>query len=93
MKTYGGADVQIHVLTSALVGGEWSASRLGHFPPGERAPGTLWIVGWMGPRTSLEDVERRIILTLLGLELRRLARPARSHSLYPLRYLGFSAPY
>jgi hypothetical protein len=29
MKTYGGVDVQIHVfLTSALVGGEWSASRL-----------------------------------------------------------------
>jgi hypothetical protein len=27
MKTYGGVDVQIHIfLTSALVGGEWSAS-------------------------------------------------------------------
>jgi hypothetical protein len=33
MKTYGGMDVQIRVfLTSALVGGEWLASR-----PGPRA--------------------------------------------------------
>jgi hypothetical protein len=41
MKPYGGMDVYIHdFLTSALVGGEWSASRLGRFIPGERAPGT-----------------------------------------------------
>jgi hypothetical protein len=38
MKVYGGVDVQIHVfLTSALVGGEWSASRFGRFTPAERA--------------------------------------------------------
>jgi hypothetical protein len=35
MKTYGGVDVKIHIfLTSALVGGEWSASRFGRFNPG-----------------------------------------------------------
>jgi hypothetical protein len=35
MKAYGGVDVWIHIfLTSAVAGGEWSASR-----PGERAPG------------------------------------------------------
>jgi hypothetical protein len=34
MKTYGAVDVQIQIfLTSALVGGEWSASRLGRFTP------------------------------------------------------------
>jgi hypothetical protein len=34
MKTYGGVDVQTHVfLTSALVGGEWSASRPGRVTP------------------------------------------------------------
>jgi hypothetical protein len=39
MNTYGGEDVWIHVfLTSALVGGEWSASRPGRFTPWERAP-------------------------------------------------------
>jgi hypothetical protein len=43
MNTYGGVDVQIHVfLTSALVGGEWSASRLCRFTPGYQ-----WIGGWV----------------------------------------------
>jgi hypothetical protein len=42
-------------LTSALVGGESSASRPGRFTPGERAPGTQWIGGWVGPRTGLDD--------------------------------------
>jgi hypothetical protein len=81
-------DVQIHIfLTSALVGGEWSASRPGRFTPGERAPGTHWIGGWVGPRAGLDDVEKRKFLTLPGLELRPLGRPARSQSLYRLRYL------
>jgi hypothetical protein len=51
MKAYGGVDVQIHIfLTSALAGGEWSASRPGRLIPGERAPGTHWI-GWVDPRS------------------------------------------
>jgi len=33
----------IYSLTSALDGGEWSASRPGHFTPRERAPGAHWI--------------------------------------------------
>jgi hypothetical protein len=36
-------------LTSALVGGEWSASRPGRFNPGERVPGTHWIEGSADP--------------------------------------------
>jgi hypothetical protein len=37
MKAYGGANIQIHIfLTSALAGGEWSASRAGRFNPWER---------------------------------------------------------
>jgi hypothetical protein len=43
-------------LTSALDGGEWSASRLGRFTPRERAPDTLWIWDWMGPRTVLDEI-------------------------------------
>jgi hypothetical protein len=40
----------IHViLTSVLVGGEWSASRPGRFIPGERASDIHWIGGWVGP--------------------------------------------
>jgi hypothetical protein len=38
----------------------------------------------MGPRNGLEDVERREILPLPGLELEPLGRPARSQSLYRL---------
>jgi hypothetical protein len=42
----------------------------------------------MSPRAGLDDVENRKFLTLLGLELRILGRPARSQSLYQLRYPG-----
>jgi hypothetical protein len=80
-------DAYIHVLTSALVGGEWSASRPGRFNPGERAPCTHCIGECVGPRTGLDDVEKRQIS---GLELRPpLPRPARSHSLYRPHYPGF----
>jgi hypothetical protein len=82
MKAYGGLDVQIHIfLTSALVVGEWSASRPGRFTLEGRAHGTQWIGGWVGPRAGLDDVEKRKFLTLPGLELRLL-------SLYRLRYPG-----
>jgi hypothetical protein len=47
-----------HSLTSALDGGEWSASRPGRFTPRERAPRTHWTGGWMGPRAVL--VKRKI---------------------------------
>jgi hypothetical protein len=79
MKVYGGVKIQIHiVLTSALVGGEWSASRSCHFTSGERATGTHWIGGWVDPRASLDDVEKRKFLNLPGLGIRSLGRPARS---------------
>jgi hypothetical protein len=42
----------------------------------------------VGPRTGLNDMEKRKFLTLPGLELRPLVRPARSQSLYRLRYTG-----
>jgi hypothetical protein len=45
--------------TSALAGGEWSASRSCHFTPAERAPGTHSVGGWVGPRAGVDDVEKR----------------------------------
>jgi hypothetical protein len=79
MKAYGGMDVQIRIfLTSALVGGEWTASQIGRFTPGERAPGTHWIGGWVDPRAGLDDLEKRKFLILPRLELQPLGRPARS---------------
>jgi hypothetical protein len=56
--------------------------------PEERAPGTHWIGGWVDPRDGLDDVEKRKFLTIPGLELLPLGRPARSQSLYRLRYPG-----
>jgi hypothetical protein len=41
----------MHPLTSALDGGEWSASRPGRFTPRERAPGIHWTGGWVGPQS------------------------------------------
>jgi hypothetical protein len=50
-----------HSLTSALDGGEWSASRLGRFTPRERSPGTRWIGGWLNPRPVPDAVVKRKI--------------------------------
>jgi hypothetical protein len=59
MKVYWGVNVQIHIfLTSALAGGDWSASRPVRFTPRERAPGTHWIGGWVDPTAGLDDTEK-----------------------------------
>jgi hypothetical protein len=50
--------------TLALVGGEWLASGSGCFTPGERALGTQSIGILVGPRTSLDSIEKRKLLTL-----------------------------
>jgi hypothetical protein len=84
----GSGDIAPPFLTSALVGREWSASRPCRFNPGVIALGTHWIGGWVDPRVGLDDVEKRKFLSLSGLELRTLGRPARSQSLYRLRYPG-----
>jgi hypothetical protein len=87
MKAYGGVFVEIYIfLTSALVGGEWSASLSSRFTPGEIAHDTHWIGGWVGPRAGLDDVEERKFLTLSGLDLRPFCRPARSQLLLIMFY-------
>jgi hypothetical protein len=67
-------------MNSALAEGEWSASRPCRFTPGERAPCTHWLGGWVGPRTGLDDVEKRKFLIVQGLEFRPLDHSARSQS-------------
>jgi hypothetical protein len=56
MEVWGGGGIAPTFLTSALDGGEWSASCPSHFIPGERAP-TNWIGGQVGPRASLDAVK------------------------------------
>jgi hypothetical protein len=54
--------------------------------PLERASGTHCIGGWVDPRGGLDSMEKWNFFTLPGFELRPLGRPARSQSLYRLRY-------
>jgi hypothetical protein len=60
MKTYGGRDESMvpPFLTLALDGVKWLASHSGRFIPGERASGTHFIGGWVGPRAGLDIVEK-----------------------------------
>jgi len=45
-------EVQLHeFFTAALDASEWPASRPGRFTAWERAPGTHWTGGWMGPES------------------------------------------
>jgi hypothetical protein len=47
----------------------------------------------MGSRAGLNDLEKRKFMSLPGLELQRIGPPARSHSLYRLRYPGSTLTY
>jgi len=61
MRTYwgsGGIAPRI-LLTLALDGGEWSASHTDRYTPRERALGTHWLRGWMGPTAGLNAVRKR----------------------------------
>jgi hypothetical protein len=49
-----------HYLTSALDGGEWSASRPFRFTPRERTPSAHCIRGCVGSRAVLAAVKRKI---------------------------------
>jgi hypothetical protein len=65
MKTYRGVGTKIHVfMASALVGGEWTASRFCRFTPREITAGAHCMGGWMGPRPGLDDVKKSKYLTL-----------------------------
>jgi hypothetical protein len=60
VKTYWGWSYSTtHSLTSALEGGEWSASRSGRFTPAKEPPHTHWMGDWVGPSSRLEAVWRR----------------------------------
>jgi len=72
-KEYCGLDfiVKVHAfLTSSLGGGEWSASRLGHFAPGDTVSGTPWIGGWVGTRAasnSSQKTDESLVLARNGI--------------------------
>jgi hypothetical protein len=68
IKFGGSGDIALPLLITVLGGGEWSASRPGIFTPGEKAPCTHWIGGWIDPRIGLNNVIKRKNLALPGIE-------------------------
>jgi hypothetical protein len=64
MKTEGGSGyIDPRILELGI---SWS----GQFhTPAALPPGTHWIGGWVGPRTGLDEVEKRHFLPLPGLEI------------------------
>jgi hypothetical protein len=61
MKTWGSGGVTPPFLTSAKDDSEWLASRSSRFTSGERAAGTHWIGGWVGPRAGMDTMEKKKI--------------------------------
>jgi hypothetical protein len=85
MKTHGGLGIQIHdFLPSAVVWSKWWASLHVSLTLRKGAPVTNWIGDRMGPIASLTDTEKWTFLSVPGLELQPLGRPARRQSLYRL---------
>jgi hypothetical protein len=60
MKTYwGSGGIAPRILISVLVEGDWSALLPAASLLWERALGTHWIGGWVGPRVDLDAVAKR----------------------------------
>jgi hypothetical protein len=68
----GGIDSSCSFLTSALNGGEWSASRPGHALPPGNDPSAHCTGSWVGPRVSLDtEVRGKILCPCRGSNLDR----------------------
>jgi hypothetical protein len=61
---------------SALVGGEWSGSRLCLFIPREAGPGPYCIGHWVGPIVGLDMWRRENLLPMPEIKLQFLGCPA-----------------
>jgi hypothetical protein len=60
MKAYWGSEgITPRILTSALDGGEWSASRPGRFTSGEATTDAHWMGGCLDNRAGLDAVVRK----------------------------------
>jgi hypothetical protein len=80
------------ILTTALDGAKWLSSHSGHFTPGETAPGTHWIGGWVSSGVGFDTAEKRKIS--FPCRESNPVCPARSLSLYwqPFRLVEGRTP-
>jgi hypothetical protein len=62
LDIWGSEGIAPPFLISALNWDKWSASRPYRFTLGEIALGTHWLGAWVGPRASLNPVEKRKML-------------------------------
>jgi hypothetical protein len=86
MKAYGGVDVRFFDL-----GTSWR--RMVTFTalplyPGQRTPSTYSIGGYVDLCAGLDDIEKLKIFDSTGIRTPTPNRPARSQSLYRVRYRG-----
>jgi hypothetical protein len=66
MKTYGDWKYSSTIF-DLITRYRWvAASHPCRFIPGERAPGTHWIGGWLGPRVGLDAEKRKKIIAPTG---------------------------
>jgi hypothetical protein len=78
------------LLTSELeVSGQLHAPTA--LPPGERAPGTHWIGGWVGPKAGIDAVKKRKILDCTQSNPGRPARRYTNSPYSPYRYIPSGA--
>jgi hypothetical protein len=80
----GGVEVCLHSFsTSALEGGEWTASRPCRFTRVKGTPGVHCVGGWLGTRTGLHVLKREKSVVRAG--IRTPDRPSLSLVAIPTR--------
>jgi len=70
VKVYGGVEIQLHSLTSAVAGGEPSVSQSSHFTSRNTVHSTHLTGSWIGPRTGLDTGEIETLLSPAGNQTR-----------------------
>jgi len=76
------------ILTSAVNGGEWSASRSGCFTTGEGALGVLWLGGWVVCRADRDPLGKTKICYSCRESSHFFSYQPVAEPLFGLRYLG-----
>jgi len=87
MNTYGGVEVQLPSLTSAVAGGELLVSQPSHSTSRNTVHSTYSTGSWVGPRTGLDTLEKlKISIACWESKQNSLEVQTIAWSLYQLHY-------